>query len=148
MMDMVTQLCDGSTTWSVMSTCGRPLRIYSILHHIIFLTVSLKLTFPNFNCSLTVAAVKQTGFAILIGKDLDETTFSPVASEGYEQCGATYSGFAQGSLVYIHCYRALVGRYVVATIDATPSTKLVVCEMEVYQDQGETSLRVLRLLYG
>ena len=56
----------------------------------------------------------------------------------FTQCGGVYNGIRTGTLFYIHCYQTLVGRYVVVQMDETDA-QLTVCELEVYQEQGDVA---------
>ena len=72
---------------------------------------------------------------LLIGIEFNSASFSAETS-GFEQCGGIYDNIQTGASFHVHCYQTLVGRYVVVQMDATQS-QLTVCELEVYQEQGE-----------
>ena len=70
---------------------------------------------------------------VYIGNEFDSTGFD-ASTAGFKQCGGVYT-VKMGASFYIHCYRTLVGRYVVVQIIALNS-HFIVCEVEVYQEQG------------
>ena len=55
-----------------------------------------------------------------------------------------YDRIRTATLFYIHCHQTLVGRYVILHAAAT-STKLTLCEVKVYEEQGEVKIRKIDL---
>ena len=68
-----------------------------------------------------------------VGNQFDATGFNASTTK-LKKCAGKYK-LKMGASFYIHCYRTLVGRYVVVQMFALNS-HFTVCEVEVYQEQG------------
>ena len=80
-----------------------------------------------------------------MGATFDAAVFN-VLTSGFTQCGGAYDRIRTATRFYIHCYQTIVGRYVVVYIDRINS-QLTVCEIEIYQQQGQITLLIIHVSF-
>ena len=84
----------------------------------------------------------ESSISVAAGDVFDPAVYQPW-TPGWENCSETIFSVDIGEVLYIHCTTTLFHQYVVVYIAVDAPMVLTVCELEVYQEQGNSKFLLL-----